>query len=116
MNLPLLPLRDVVIFPHMVIPLFVGRAESIKALEFAMEMDKQIFLVAQKDASIDAPTAADLYEIGTVATILQLLHLPDGTVKVLVEGVQRAKILEFKAEKTYLSADIDLLDDDWDFG
>ncbi len=111
MNLPLLPLRDVVIFPHMVIPLFVGRAESIKALEFAMEMDKQIFLVAQKDASIDAPTAADLYEIGTVATILQLLHLPDGTVKVLVEGVQRAKMLEFKAEKTYLSANIELLDD-----
>lgn len=111
MNLPLLPLRDVVIFPHMVIPLFVGRAESIKALEFAMEMDKQIFLVAQKDASIDAPTAADLYEIGTVATILQLLHLPDGTVKVLVEGVQRARMLEFKVEKTYLSANIELLDD-----
>ena len=77
LTLPLLPLRDVVIFPHMVIPLFVGRTESIKALEAAMEADKQIFLVAQKEASIDAPTADDLYEVGTLATILQLLRLPD---------------------------------------
>ncbi len=89
---PLLPLRDVVIFPHMVIPLFVGRAESIKALEAAMAQDKQIFLTAQKDAAVDVPTTGDLYEIGALATVLQLLHLPDGTVKVLVEGVQRGKI------------------------
>jgi ATP-dependent Lon protease len=99
--LPILPLRDVVVFPHMVIPLFVGRVESVKALEAAM---KQIFLVAQKDATIDAPKGSDLYEIGTTATVLQLLHLPDGTVKVLVEGVQRAKILELKPQANYLSA------------
>lgn len=109
--LPLLPLRDVVIFPHMVIPLFVGRAESIKALEAAMAMDKQIFLVAQKDAAVDAPSADDLYKIGTVATVLQLLHLPDGTVKVLVEGVQRGQIVNFKSEEGYLSAELELLSD-----
>ncbi|MBS0350021.1 MAG: endopeptidase La [Proteobacteria bacterium] len=108
---PLLPLRDVVIFPHMVIPLFVGRAESIKALEVAMAMDKQIFLVAQKDASVDSPAPADLYNIGTIATVLQLLHLPDGTVKVLVEGVQRARIIEIKQEKGYLGAELELVTD-----
>lgn len=110
-NLPLLPLRDVVIFPHMVIPLFVGRPESIKALEAAMTAEKQIYLIAQKDAAVDAPTPADLYEIGTIATILQLLHLPDGTVKVLVEGVQRARLIEMKTEKDHFSAEIVLLND-----
>ena len=85
-TLPLLPLRDVVVFPHMVIPLFVGRPKSIKALEAAMEAGKSIMLVAQKNAAKDEPTAEDIYEIGCVANILQMLKLPDGTVKVLVEA------------------------------
>ncbi|GAA4338843.1 endopeptidase La [Pigmentiphaga soli] len=91
-ELPLLPLRDVVVFPHMVIPLFVGRPKSIKALEAAMEAGKSIMLVAQKSAAKDEPSADDIYEIGCVASILQMLKLPDGTVKVLVEGSQRARI------------------------
>ncbi len=106
---PLLPLRDVVVFPHMVIPLFVGRTESIKALEAAMDDEKQIFLVSQKDANIDSPQKKDLYEIGTVATILQLLRLPDGTVKVLVEGVLRAKMVELKNLKEYSKAKVEIL-------
>ncbi len=93
-TLPLLPLRDVVVFPHMVIPLFVGRARSIKALEMAMESGKNILLVAQKSAAKDEPSADDLYDIGTVASVLQMLKLPDGTVKVLVEGERRANVLE----------------------
>src|SRR5690606_13407859 len=92
LDLPLLPLRDVVVFPHMVIPLFVGRPRSIRALEAAMEAGKSIMLVAQKSASKDDPTPDDVYEIGCVAGILQMLKLPDGTVKVLVEGAQRARI------------------------
>jgi len=92
MELPLLPLRDVVVFPHMVIPLFVGRPKSIKALENAMEAGKGILLVAQKSAAKDEPSADDLYEIGCIANILQMLKLPDGTIKVLVEGVQRAHV------------------------
>ncbi|NLY64163.1 MAG: endopeptidase La, partial [Alcaligenaceae bacterium] len=91
-ELPLLPLRDVVVFPHMVIPLFVGRPRSIRALEAAMEAGKQIMLVAQKSASKDEPAPEDIYEIGCIATILQMLKLPDGTVKVLVEGLQRAHV------------------------
>ncbi|UTH73209.1 endopeptidase La [Chromobacterium sp. IIBBL 290-4] len=91
-SLPLLPLRDVVVFPHMVIPLFVGRAKSIRALELAMDEGKQILLVAQRSASKDEPSAEDLYSVGTVAAVLQMLKLPDGTVKVLVEGRQRATI------------------------
>ncbi|SPU49818.1 endopeptidase La [Bordetella trematum] len=91
-DLPLLPLRDVVVFPHMVIPLFVGRPRSIRALEVAMEAGKSIMLVAQKSAGKDDPTPEDVYEIGCVASILQMLKLPDGTVKVLVEGAQRARI------------------------
>lgn len=93
--LPLLPLRDVVVYPHLVIPLFVGRTKSVKALELASEGNKQILLVAQKSASKDDPEASDLHEVGTIATVLQMLKLPDGTVKVLVEGVQRAKVSEF---------------------
>ena len=91
-GLPVLPLRDVVVYPHMVIPLFVGREKSIVALDIAMKSDKRIMLVAQKQADVDDPKADDLYRIGTVATILQLLKLPDGTVKVLVEGVDRARV------------------------
>ncbi len=90
--IPVLPLRDVVVYPHMVIPLFVGREKSIVALDLAMKADKRIVLIAQKQADVDDPNADDLYRVGTVATILQLLKLPDGTVKVLVEGVDRAQI------------------------
>ena len=93
--LPLLPLRDVVVYPHLVIPLFVGRAKSVRALELAVENGKQIVLVAQKSANQEDPGPQDLYEIGTLATILQMLKLPDGTVKVLVEGISRARVLEF---------------------
>ncbi|WP_293766549.1 endopeptidase La [uncultured Aquitalea sp.] len=93
-TLPLLPLRDVVVFPHMVIPLFVGRAKSIRALETAMDEGKQVLLVAQRSASKDEPEADDLYDVGTIASVLQMLKLPDGTVKVLVEGRQRARISE----------------------
>jgi ATP-dependent Lon protease len=101
---PLLPLRDVVVFPHMVIPLFVGRPKSIKALETAMEAGKSILLVAQKSAAKDEPSPEDLYDIGSVANILQMLKLPDGTVKVLVEGVQRARVLSVSDEKTHYTA------------
>src|SRR5437868_2200153 len=96
---PLLPLRDVVVFPHMVIPLFVGRPKSIKALDVAMETGKHILLVAQKSAAKDEPSAEDLYDIGSVATVLQMLKLPDGTVKVLVEGTQRARIVSVEEDR-----------------
>jgi ATP-dependent Lon protease len=104
--LPLLPLRDVVVFPHMVIPLFVGRPKSIKALEAAMEVGKSIMLVAQKNASKDDPVAADIYEIGCVSNILQMLKLPDGTVKVLVEGVQRATTHAIRDEGEHFVGDV----------
>ncbi len=106
MNLPLLPLRDVVVFPHMVIPLFVGRPKSIKALEIAMETGKNILLVAQKSAAKDEPDPADLYDIGCVASILQMLKLPDGTVKVLVEGTQRAHIERVEDQRALFVADV----------
>jgi len=104
--IPLLPLRDVIVYPHMVIPLFVGRDKSIKALEAAMLNDKQILLVAQKSASDDEPTVSDLYTVGSVASILQLLKLPDGTVKVLVEGNYRATIDSFVSEGDFFSAQV----------
>ncbi|WP_457766524.1 endopeptidase La [Coxiella burnetii] len=112
LELPLLPLRDVVVFPHMVIPLFVGRAESVKALEVAMEGDKRIYLVAQKDPNSDCPEQKDLHEVGSIATILQLLRLPDGTVKVLVEGSERAKLLRLEKKENYLSATVELLEEE----
>ena len=105
-QLPLLPLRDVVVFPHMVIPLFVGRPKSIKALEAAMEQGKSIMLAAQKAAAKDEPSADDIYEIGCVANILQMLKLPDGTVKVLVEGAQRARIHHISELDTHFVADL----------
>jgi ATP-dependent Lon protease len=104
--LPLLPLRDVVVFPHMVIPLFVGRPKSIKALETAMEAGKSILLVAQKSAAKDEPDAGDLYDIGCVSNILQMLKLPDGTVKVLVEGMQRAQIDRVEDRKDLFVASV----------
>jgi len=103
--LPLLPLRDVVVFPHMVIPLFVGRPKSIKALETAMEAGKSILLVAQKSAAKDEPSSEDLYRVGSIANILQMLKLPDGTVKVLVEGVRRANIEEIDDARTHYTAE-----------
>jgi ATP-dependent Lon protease len=107
---PVLPLRDVVVYPHMVIPLFVGREKSIQALDAAMANNKQILLVAQKNADVDEPDVEDMYRVGTLATILQLLKLPDGTVKVLVEGGQRANILEFITTETYFSVQIQIED------
>ncbi|MGE0222192.1 MAG: endopeptidase La [Acetobacteraceae bacterium] len=102
--LPVLPLRDIVVFPHMIVPLFVGREKSVRALEAVMKDDKQILLVAQKNASQDDPSIEDIYRVGTVSTILQLLKLPDGTVKVLVEGGRRAKINGFKETESYFEA------------
>ncbi|MGX9965409.1 endopeptidase La [Roseomonas sp. F4] len=102
--LPVLPLRDIVVFPHMIVPLFVGREKSVRALEAVMRDDKQILLVAQKNAAQDDPGAEDLYQVGTVSTVLQLLKLPDGTVKVLVEGGRRAKIDAYKGTEPYFEA------------
>ena len=114
-DLPVLPLRDVVVFPHMVIPLFVGRLRSIKALEAAMAGGKNILLVAQKDATQDVPAPDDIYRVGTVASILQLLKMPDGTVKVLVEGEQRASIVRYthdrKDEEAGFTCEAQLVDD-----
>ncbi len=104
--MPVLPLRDVVVYPYMVIPLFVGRDKSIKALEAAMDNDKQILLAAQKNASQDEPEPEDLYRTGTMANILQLLKLPDGTIKVLVEGSERAKVLQFIGTEDYFQAQV----------
>ena len=105
-DLPLLPLRDVVVFPHMVIPLFVGRPKSIKALEMAMEADRRIMLVAQKAAAQDEPSVADMFDVGCVSTILQMLKLPDGTVKVLVEGQQRALVASIEDAETHFMATV----------
>jgi len=110
-ELPLLPLRDVVVYPHMVIPLFVGREKSIEALEAAMTGDKQILLLAQKNPADDDPTADALYGVGTIATVLQLLKLPDGTVKVLVEGEQRGAVEKFGQADGYLSAEVSLIEE-----
>ena len=109
-DLPLLPLRDVVVFPHMVIPLFVGRPKSIKALEAAMEAERRIMLVAQKTAAKDEPSVQDMFEVGCVATILQLLKLPDGTVKVLVEGQQRATVNRIDEGESHFTANITPID------
>jgi ATP-dependent Lon protease len=101
---PILPLRDIVVFPHMIVPLFVGREKSVRALEDVMKEDKQILLVAQKNAAQDDPTVNDIFTVGTIGTVLQLLKLPDGTVKVLVEGNQRARILKFTENELFFQA------------
>ena len=106
-NLPLLPLRDMIIFPHMVVPLFVGREKSINALEEAQKNGNELFLVTQKDASILNPDREDVYDIGTVVNIIQMLRLPDNTVKVLIEGKYRARINEFDARAEGYFADVD---------
>ncbi|MGA8197920.1 MAG: endopeptidase La [Acetobacteraceae bacterium] len=110
-QLAVLPLRDIVVFPHMIVPLFVGREKSVRALEAVMKEDKQILLVAQKNASQDDPSVDDIYRVGTVSTILQLLKLPDGTVKVLVEGGRRAKIVGFKDTESYFEAFVEAMPD-----
>src|SRR5688572_22763648 len=106
---PVLPLRDIVVFPYMIVPLFVGREKSINALEEVMRADKQILLATQKDAGDDDPAAEAIYDIGTLATVLQLLKLPDGTVKVLVEGRDRAQVLRYTERKGYFEAEARIL-------
>src|SRR5579862_6762797 len=108
---PVLPLRDIVVFPHMIVPLFVGREKSVRALEDVMKDDKQILLVTQKNAAQDDPTTSDIFMVGTVGTVLQLLKLPDGTVKVLVEGGQRARINGYKENESFFEAYADLIDE-----
>ncbi len=108
---PVLPLRDIVVFPHMIVPLFVGRDKSVRALEEVMKDDKQILLSSQKDASDEDPSTDDIYEIGVLANVLQLLKLPDGTVKVLVEGKKRARIVEFLDNDAYFEADAELIEE-----
>ncbi|MEO0501167.1 MAG: LON peptidase substrate-binding domain-containing protein, partial [Pseudomonadota bacterium] len=110
-TLPVLPLRDIVVFPQMIVPLFVGRKRSVKALEAVMSGDKSVFLLSQKDAGVEDPGAEDLFEVGTVANVLQLLKLPDGTVKVLVEGQERAAINALRTEGDYFEADMTPLAD-----
>ncbi|HJN25764.1 MAG TPA: endopeptidase La, partial [Rhodospirillales bacterium] len=108
---PVLPLRDIVVFPHMIVPLFVGRDKSVRALEDVMQDNKQVLLLAQKNAAEDDPSVDDIYNVGTVATVLQLLKLPDGTVKVLVEGGQRARVTGYVENDKFFEAQASLLDD-----
>ena len=110
-TLAVLPLRDIVVFPHMIVPLFVGREKSVRALESVMKDDKQILLVAHKNAAQDDPAVEDIYRVGTISTILQLLKLPDGTVKVLVEGLRRAKIADFKASEDFFEVEAEPIED-----
>ena len=106
---PVLPLRDIVVFPHMIVPLFVGREKSVRALEDVMKDDKQILLVTQKNAAQDDPSTADIFLVGTIGTVLQLLKLPDGTVKVLVEGGQRARIQRFADNEMFFQAHAEVI-------
>ena len=108
-TLPVLPLRDIVVFPHMVVPLFVGRDKSVRALEEVMRGDKQILLATQKNSADDDPATDDIYDVGVVATVLQLLKLPDGTVKVLVEGGARARITSFTERGDFHEANAEVL-------
>ena len=105
-TLPVLPLRDIVVFPHMIVPLFVGRDKSVKALEAVMAKNKQILLLTQKEAATEDPTQDDMHQMGTLGHILQLLKLPDGTVKVLVEGTVRAKVEGFLEHSEFLAAEV----------
>src|ERR1700761_4868619 len=108
---PVLPLRDIVVFPHMIVPLFVGREKSIKALEEGMRSDTFILLATQKNASDDDPAPDSIYSVGTLASVLQLLKLPDGTVKVLVEGAQRGRVLKYTDRQEYYEAQAVVLAD-----
>src|SRR5262245_41516584 len=109
-SLPILPLRDIVVFPNRIVPLFVGREKSVAALEAAMASDRELFLVAQLDPGEDDPDRDALYDLGVIATVLQLLKLPDGTVRVLVEGKQRASLQELRSEGGHLVADVSLVE------
>ena len=109
---PVLPLRDIVVFPYMIVPLFVGREKSINALEEVMRADKHILLAAQKNAADDEPSPEAIYEVGTLATVLQLLKLPDGTVKVLVEGTSRARVTGFTENENYFEATAEALEEE----
>ena len=111
-TLPVLPLRDIVVFPHMVVPLFVGREKSVRALEEVMRGDKQILLATQKNSADDDPAPEDIFDVGVVASVLQLLKLPDGTVKVLVEGKHRAAVVGFTAQDTYYEARVSGIEED----
>src|SRR5918992_3326396 len=109
---PVLPLRDIVVFPHMIVPLFVGREKSIRALEEVMRSDTFILLATQKNASDDDPAPDSIFEVGTLASVLQLLKLPDGTVKVLVEGAERAKVVKYTDRSEYYEANAVLLENE----
>ena len=109
---PLLPLRDIIVFPHMVVPLFVGREKSINALEEAMSHHKEILLAAQRKAKTNDPTPDDIFPVGTIGTIIQLLRLPDGTVKVLVEGKRRARIKRFISNEEFFLCDVSVIDEE----
>src|SRR5947208_15751160 len=111
LRVPLLPLRDIIVFPHMVVPLFVGRQKSIRALEEAMNKQKFILLAAQKDAKTNDPAEDDIYKIGTLGTVVQLLRLPDGTVKVLVEGKKRARVVRYVASADYFLDEAEPIDE-----
>jgi ATP-dependent Lon protease len=111
-TLPVLPLRDIVVFPHMVVPLFVGREKSVRALEEVMKTDKQILLVTQKDRDEDDPAPEDIFDVGVLASVLQLLKLPDGTVKVLVEGRSRAAVLKFTPREDFYEAETAIIEED----
>ena len=113
---PVLPLRDIVVFPHMIVPLFVGREKSIRALEDVMKEDKQILLVTQEDAQMDNPSSDDIYKVGTLGTVLQLLKLPDGTIKVLVEGNHRCRVTSYVEQKDYFEASIEVIEEGEDIG
>ena len=108
--LPVLPLRDVVVYPHMVIPLFIGRKKSINAIELSMQCNKQIMLITQKEADVDNPSTKDIYTIGTLANVLQLLKLPDDTIKLLVEGTERAEVLKYTRDKKFIGAELGILE------
>ena len=108
-SIPVLPLRDIVVFPQMVAPLFVGRKLSINALNYVMSTDKKILLITQKNSEIDNPNAKHLYNFGTIAKVLQLLKLPDGTIKVLVEGIERAKVKNIAENEDFISANFNLI-------
>ncbi|MDD5642701.1 MAG: LON peptidase substrate-binding domain-containing protein, partial [Syntrophales bacterium] len=112
-TVPMLPLRDIVVFPHMVVPLFIGRERSISALEYAMGQEKYILLCTQKDPRRDEPRETDIFRVGTLAAILQLLRLPDGTVKVLIEGKDRAKIKQYQANPHFFQVEAEELGDTW---
>ena len=109
---PILPLRDIVVYPKMIVPLFVGREKSIQALQSVVDNGQSIILLTQKDAAVEDPTEEDIYTVGTLGTILQLLKLPDGTVKVLIEGVERVKIKKFASTPEYLAAAVEIMPQD----